>query len=372
MEKKDKLEAMKNLDFSFRTKPFKGRHVMTVENLTFGYEGQQPLIKDLNFSVGPGDRICVVGKNGKGKTTLLKLLAGTLTPQSGSMAYNPNIVTGFYEQTNIKTLVDSRTVAEEILYSDAGVDQQMARNIAGAMMFEGDSALKKISVLSGGEKARVMLGKLLATPVNLLLLDEPTNHLDMDSCDALLEAIDNFDGVVIMVTHNEMFLHALARRLIVFQNDEVYMFEGTYNRFLEKGGWQDDEKGGPSVHQSKAEVRAETVSDAPRMNKKELRKLRSEIVSERGKVTKPIEKKIARAEDDIVVQEKEIERINARMLEASQAGDGQKIAKLSQTIHNCQTIIDKRFEEMEKLTAELEAHNAVFDQRLAELGGDGE
>ncbi len=108
-------------------------------------------------------------------------------------------------------------------------------------MFEGDAALKKISVLSGGERSRVLLAKILATPVNLLLLDEPTNHLDMESCDALVAALDSFEGAVVMVTHNEMFLHALAQRLIVFQDEMPYVFEGSYQWFLEKGGWGDDE-----------------------------------------------------------------------------------------------------------------------------------
>ena len=103
----------------------------------------------------------------------------------------------------------------------ADVDRQTARNICGAMMFSGDDALKRISVLSGGEKSRVMLGRLLVTPVNVLLLDEPTNHLDMESSDALLAAIDSFEGVVVMVTHNEMFLHALAHRLVVFDVGEI-------------------------------------------------------------------------------------------------------------------------------------------------------
>ena len=100
--------------------------------------------------------------------------------------------------------------------------------------------MKKISVLSGGEKSRVLLGKILVTPLNLLLLDEPTNHLDMDSCDALLAAIDSFEGTVIMVTHNEMFLHALAERLVVFQDDGITLFEGSYRLFSEKTGWDEE------------------------------------------------------------------------------------------------------------------------------------
>ena len=181
LEKKDKLGQIDTLDFSFRSEPFRGKHVLSVSNASFAYDAASPLIENFDLSVNAGDRICVVGKNGKGKTTLLKLLAGSLDPQDGEIQYNPSVKKGFFEQTNIQTLDERRTVEEEILYSHAGIDRQAARNICGAMMFEGNSALKKISVLSGGEKSRVLLGKILVTPLNLLLLDEPTNHLDMDS-----------------------------------------------------------------------------------------------------------------------------------------------------------------------------------------------
>lgn len=173
MEKRDKLEEVKGLDFSFRTKPFKAKQVLSVEDLSFAWGAGRPLFEALRFSILAGERICVVGKNGKGKTTLLKVLAGNLTPATGKITYNPQVEVGVFEQTNIQRLVDSRTVEEEILYAQPDVDRQKARNICGAMMFEGDSALKKIGVLSGGEKSRVMLGQLLVTPVNLLMLDEP-------------------------------------------------------------------------------------------------------------------------------------------------------------------------------------------------------
>ena len=241
MDKRDKLDTIKTLDFSFRSKSFQAKYAMYIHNLSFSYDPQTPLIRDLSITVNPRDRICVIGKNGKGKTTLLKLLADTLTPNSGTITCSPTITKGVFEQTNIKTLVDSRTVVEEISFSHPGLDSQTAWNICGAMMFEDEHALKKISVLSGGEKSRVMLGKLLATPLNLLLLDEITNHLDMESCDALLAALDDFEGAVIMVTHNEMFLHALAQRLIVFQHDGAHVFEGTYQHFLDKEGWEDEE-----------------------------------------------------------------------------------------------------------------------------------
>lgn len=365
MEKKEKLDQMKLLDFSFRSSPFPGKRALTANNLDFAYERGKNLIKDFNITIEAGERVCVVGKNGKGKTTLLKLLAGVLVPQAGETVYHPSIGKGFFEQTNVNSLVDARTVEEEILYSHADMDRQRARNICGAMMFSGDDALKRISVLSGGEKSRVMLGKLLATPINLLLLDEPTNHLDMESCDALLTAIDFFEGTVIMVTHNEMFLHSLAERLIVFQNDHIEVFDGSYREFLEKDGWHD--KGSLARRSgSKTPQRETTV----RLTKKEMRRQKSDIIAHRSKITAPLEKRIARLENDIESHEVELDRHNQAMQQASQKQDVKRITELSRAIHANQSAIDKYFDELEKITHELDSHNADFEKQLQVLDNE--
>jgi ATP-binding cassette subfamily F protein 3 len=361
MEKRDKLEASKNLDFAFRHQSFPAKQALRVEGLTFGYTPEENLIRGLDLTVGAGDRICIIGKNGRGKTTLLKLLAETLSPDAGTVSYHPAAVTGLYEQTNISSLVATRTVEEEVLYSDAGVERQLARNICGAMMFEGDVALKKINVLSGGEKSRVMLGKLLARRVNILLLDEPTNHLDMESCDALLAALDDFAGAVIMVTHNEMFLHALAEKLVVFQGDRTEVFDGTYGEFLEKIGWQEEDAEGGDPERSEAEPAA------PKLSKKESRKKRSEILSEKNRLVKPIEKEITAVEKRIEDQEARLEALNRDLMAASEAGNGQEISTLSRELHACQSDIDENFETLEKLMTEMEKHAAGFDRQLEEL-----
>ena len=363
MEKSDKLQKIKTLDFSFRNKPLGAKYIMSAKNLSFSYHPDNQLIDQFDITVSAGDRVCVVGKNGQGKTTLLKLMAGKLKPLSGEIVYNPQREKGFYEQTNIQSLVDSRTVEEEILYAHEDIDRQLARNICGAMMFEGDSALKKIAVLSGGEKARVMLGKLLVTPVNLLLLDEPTNHLDMESSDALLAAIDSYEGTVIMVTHNEMFLHALADRLIVFTDNGTDIFEGGYAEFLEKGGWHDeDDKPGLKEKLQKQAKSSEKI------NKKEIRKLRSEIITERSRTLKPLEERIRKTEDNIDDYEKELESLNHAMIEASQNSNGNRIAEISRAIHACQAAIEESFDLLESLTENLDTQNAGFQKRLEELG----
>ena len=366
MEKTDRLDDVATLEFEFRSHPYKGKNLLNAEGLSYAYDTAQPLIHGVNLHIGARDRICVIGKNGKGKTTLLKMLAGELTPDSGKIALTPGVRAGFYEQTNVKSLVDDRTVEEEITFSHEDVDRQLARNICGAMMFQGDLALKKIKVLSGGEKSRVMLGKLLATPLNLIFLDEPTNHLDMESCDSLLGAIDNFEGAVVMVTHNEMFLHALAQRLIVFKNDTIFLFEGSYQDFLEKVGW--DEESSDDVR-DRDDVCCETDDghgepSASRLSKKELRRIRSEIINERSKALKPYEKEMARVEKEIEKNEGMIEELNREMLEASQAGDGKRIGALSKQIHQCQATIDSRYNRFEELSEIIDGKNAWYEEKL--------
>ena len=361
MEKKEKLDTLRDLEFSFREAPFKGRHLMTVEDLAFGYDAEAPLFEGLGLTINQHDRIAVVGRNGQGKTTLLNVLAGELEAGRGQIQVNPNVRMGFFDQTHINRLVGERTVEEEILWAGEDLDRQTARNICGAMMFSGDEALKPVKVLSGGEKSRVLLGQLLARRLNLLLLDEPTNHLDMESCDALLEAIDAFDGAVIMVTHNEMFLHAVARRLIVFQNRQATLFEGSYQEFLDRLGWHDESD---ISHTGRG---AGSASAGIRLSKKDARRERSEIIALRSRAVKPLEKQIARAEQLIEAGDARLQALHGAMQEATAAGDGPRIAELGKAIHACEQEIETQFAHLEELTDQLELQSRRFDKQLKRL-----
>jgi ATP-binding cassette subfamily F protein 3 len=360
-EKRIKLENIKALEFSFRSKPFYGDYLMNVDGLSFSYNSSEPLIKDFSISIKSRDRICVIGRNGKGKTTLLKILAGKLTPKKGEIHSKAAVQKGYFEQTNVASLVESRTVEEEILSVHPGNERQHVRDICGAMLFEGDHALKKIKVLSGGEKSRVMLGKILVTPVNLLLLDEVTNHLDMESCDSLLAALDSFDGAVIMVTHNEMFLHALAKRLIVFQSSGITVFEDTYQSFLEDIGWEEE-----GQVQFSRQIENKTPS-SPKLNKKELRRLRSELITERSHVLKPLEQRISHIEQDIEANELRIKELNDEMIVVSQSPDGAKISEISIALHSCKKNIDKLFDELEERSNTYEEKSRYFKEELEKI-----
>lgn len=354
MEKKEKLEAIKNLEFSFKYKSITSKQIMRAENISFSYDGKNCLVKDLSIIIGSEDKIAVIGKNGRGKSTLLKLFAGILSPQSGSIIYHTGCAKGYYEQTNVSSLNPESTIEEEIQSVSDTFDRTYVRSICGSMLFSQDDALKKIKVLSGGEKSRVMLGKIIASPLNVLMLDEPTNHLDMDACDSLIEAVDNFEGAVIMVTHNEMFLHALANRLIVFQDEYPYIFEGTYEEFLEKEGWK--EEGGVKEKEVKTKV-----------TKKDARKLRSEIISERNKVIKPLEEKSTSLENSISEYEEEVNKLNELLIEASSNNQGELIGEYGKRLSELNKLIDDAFEELDKIVQELEIKQKDYDEKLNKI-----
>lgn len=240
MDTKVKLADIANLDFDFSYKPYGSSNEMVeVRGLTFGYDPNQLLMKDLSFKVAPTDKICIIGKNGHGKSTLLKLLTGELTPLKGDIRVESKVEYGYFGQMNLERLNLHHTIVEELETVEENIDIQKVRRTAAQMLFSGDEAFKKISVLSGGEKSRVMLGKILLTPSNLLLLDEPTNHFDMESSESLMNAIKNFKGAVLIVTHNEYFLREIANKLIVFDGGKTFVFTGTYDDFLKQVGWKE-------------------------------------------------------------------------------------------------------------------------------------
>lgn len=365
LEKKERLEklaAIDSLDFSFRSLPMPGKALMRAEDLSFSYDGKRPfLIDGFNLTVTKNDRIGIIGKNGKGKSTLMKLLARLLEPIQGRVETHPQVVTGYFEQANTAQLVAERTVLEEVMAASPDCSLQQARNICGAMLFEGDLALKKISVLSGGEKSRVLLGKILATPVNLLLLDEPTNHLDMESSDTLLEAIDSFDEAVIMITHNEMFLHALANRLIVFDRNRILLHEGTYQEFLDRVGWEGD--------QAEATGAADdpSLNDREASDRKTLRRERAELIQRRSETLRPLEERISRLEASISRLEEEVSANNDLLIRASRTGDGEEIAALSKKNTDLETKIHELYEELVEVTLLHEKNVNEFEDSFNRL-----
>ena len=358
MGRREKLLEDKILGFKFNSVPFLGKSLLKAEDLSFSFDSQDRLlIEELNVSMEKNDRIGIIGKNGKGKTTLLNLFADELKPVSGGIERHPNLKVAYFGQMNIDRLDNQKTVEDEILTIHPDHNRQVVRSICGLMMFEGDKALKKIKVLSGGEKSRVMLGKLLVSPANLLLLDEPTNHLDMDSVDSLLEAIDAFDNAVVIVTHSEMILHAVATRLIVFDDEKVSVFEGTYQDFLDRVGWKNE-----NFLKSSSEMGQKVKNK--QISKKDLRRARAEIITERSSVLGDLKKRSEELESIIISWENQVEQDTHALLEASQKGDGESINRLSKSVHESKKKIETLFNELAILTSEYEEKVIEFEGKL--------
>ncbi|CUI17956.1 ABC transporter ATP-binding protein [Candidatus Protochlamydia naegleriophila] len=239
------MENLKNLyqlDFQFNGAPFPGKKMLEVEDIAFAYDptAEKPLIDHLSLLIEKGERVAIIGKNGRGKSTILRLLAGELNPLKGEAKRSDNLAIGYFGQTNIDRLHPKHTIEEEISSANSKLNFTQVKKICGLMMFSGDKSCKRNGVLSGGEKSRVLIGKIIATPCNLLLLDEPTHHLDMESIEALIDAIEDFEGAVIIVTHSELILKRMGLdKIVVCHEGRQELFLGTYEEFLDKNGWEE-------------------------------------------------------------------------------------------------------------------------------------
>lgn len=343
------LAEVQTLDFSFTHQECPGKVLIEVKDLQFGYDKSQPLFRGLNFAIQRQDKVAVIGKNGKGKSTLLNVLAGDLVADHGTIRSHPSLLLGHFGQTNITRLHPSNTVEEEILSANPAMGQQRVRNICGTMMFAGDLAKKKVTVLSGGERARVLLGKLLARPTNLLILDEPSNHLDQQSVEALLEELKAYPGAVIVVTHSESFVRALADKLIVFKDDTAEWHLGTYDDFLARGGWGDEETDAPTSKKS---------------NYKEAKAQRSEIILERSRELAPLKKSIEQLEAQITKSEERIKELEALLLEISAGHQSGSVPMLNQELGKLRKKVDADFEKLTEVSLKHDERLAHYERLL--------
>lgn len=334
MQEMDALETIKNLDFKFNYKEIHTKVLGEIKELSFGYTQDKTLFSNLEFYINRGDKIAVIGKNGKGKSTLLNCIANLLRP-SGSIKLHDAVEIGHFGQTNISRLNENNTIEEEIREENSNLSTTNVKGLCAAMMFAGEDASKKIKVLSGGEKSRVMLGKILAKESNLLLLDEPTNHLDRESIESLVEEIKVFKGSTIIVTHSEYILNNLIDKFIVFHQDKCEVFHGSYQEFLEKIGWGEEEVSGPKKS---------------KLSNKELNVLKRELTNERSKKLKPIRNQLQKLEELIMNLETKVDELNETLLKASNESNGELIQSSSIELKKSQELIETSFLELETLS----------------------
>ena len=237
IERMDKVEAPegddRKLDFSFPQPQRSGIKVIKLEDIHHAY-GENVVYRGIGFQAERGQRTVLVGPNGAGKSTLLKILADVLTPQAGTRTLGHNVKAGYYSQYRVDMLNPDRTVLEEAFDTPQRLTEQFVRTLLGCFLFCGDDVFKKVDVLSGGEKSRLALVKLLLDPPNLLLMDEPTTHLDLSSIDALAYALDQFQGTLIFISHDVYFIRSLANHVVHVNAGQLTHYPGGYQYYLDK------------------------------------------------------------------------------------------------------------------------------------------
>ncbi|HEY6880811.1 MAG TPA: ABC-F family ATP-binding cassette domain-containing protein, partial [Polyangiales bacterium] len=355
METVETLEKAQVMRFTFPPTERCSNDVLVAEHISKSY-GDRKVLDDVNLRIARGARIAIIGPNGAGKTTLLKILASELEANSGTVTLGHHVKVGYFAQHHADKLHPDSTPYQEVAEVDPSSGMTRVRTVLGAFLFRGDDVDKKIRVLSGGERARVALARLLLKPGNFLLMDEPTNHLDLGSSESLAESLASYDGTLLFVSHNRSFVKHLATEIWNLENGKVEVYPGTLDEFMYALRQRQDAAEKPSSTGS-----ALPNKSAPVESDKERKRREAELRQQRSKVLKPLKDKVSKLEAQIEKVEAAHKEITAQLADPTIYGDAKKSSQLL-------TEFSDRKSELAKLTAEWEELSLQIEQKEAELG----
>lgn len=358
--------------FKFPQPQRSGQRVITLENVKFGYPvvatsssqsqgGEAPppprlIYENLNFEAERGQRTVLVGPNGAGKSTLLKLLAEVLVPLAGERKLGHNVKFGYFAQHRAQALNPQHTVWQEACDTPQRVTEQAIRNLLGSFLFRGDDIDKRVSVLSGGEKSRLALVKLLLDPPNLLLMDEPTTHLDLASVDALIEALKQFEGTLIFISHDVHFIRALSNHCIRVEAGTLRHFPGGYQYYLDKTGQSARAALTSSGFNPPA---AASKPTAPQVDRKEQRRIEAEQRQARSKKRKELQTRSAALEKEITDLEAKERDYAAELEKPETYHSGGRATQINRELCHVTDRLAEATAEWEKTSTELAALEAA-------------
>ena len=340
------------LHLRFPPAPRSGSYPVIIEGLAKSY-GAHVVFSGATFTIHRGDKVAFVGKNGEGKSTLVKCIMGEITDYEGTLKLGHNVRIGYFVQNQAQLLDESKTVFETIDYVATGDIRTKIRDILGAFMFGGEAADKKVRVLSGGERSRLAMIRLLLEPVNLLILDEPTNHLDMRSKDVLKDALRDFDGTLIVVSHDREFLDGLVDKVYEFGHGRIREHLGGIYDFLERKKMENlrelERRNTPMSPSLSAAITPKEVHAAP---ERSAQKLSYEEQKEQARRLRKLEKAVADSEREIANMERKISELEARMATPEGAADASLFAEHDKLQKALSDAIDHWTKATEALDAE--------------------
>ena len=339
------------LHLRFPPAPRSGSYPVIIEGLAKSY-GAHVVFSGATFTIHRGDKVAFVGKNGEGKSTLVKCIMGEITDYEGTLKLGHNVRIGYFAQNQAQLLDESKTVFETIDYVATGDIRTKIRDILGAFMFGGEAADKKVRVLSGGERSRLAMIRLLLEPVNLLILDEPTNHLDMRSKDVLKDALRDFDGTLIVVSHDREFLDGLVDKVYEFGHGRIREHLGGIYDFLERKKMENlrelERRNTPMSPSLSAAIAPKKVHATP---ERSAQKLSYEEQKEQARRLRKLEKAVADSEREIANMERKISELEARMATPEGAADASLFAEHD----NLQKVLSDAMDHWAKATEALDA-----------------
>ena len=361
LEKVERIElprATKRVHYSFPKPKRSGQEVITLQNVKKSY-GDNVVYRELNLTLSRGDRVALVGPNGAGKSTLLKMLAGVLPPDDGDRKIGHNVTSGYYAQYLLDLLREESTLLEELQGVAKGESETNMRQILGGFLFHGDDVRKRISVLSGGEKARVALAKLLVQGSNLLLMDEPTNHLDIASREVLADALNDYDGTICFITHDRTLISQVANKVIEIDNGVAAVFPGNYEGYLYR-----KEIRGSRVSSEKYDLLANVVTNAD-VQETGSNSRRSFKEGRRRDLKK--QERQARTRADTINAtlngiEAEISEMETLFSAPSQFNDAQDLMSLGEKYKKLKSKAQSLWDEWDVLSTEADEINAQLDE----------
>jgi ATP-binding cassette subfamily F protein 3 len=353
LEKIDRIEVedeLANVSFSFPEPERSGQVVMRLENIKKSY-GDNVVFDGLDYEIERGDKIAVVGPNGAGKSTMIRILAGIESIQGGERNEGHKVTTNYFAQHQAEDLDLKKDALEVMMSAGSNEKESRLRSILGSFLFRGDDVFKKVKVLSGGEKSRLALAKMLLSPANFLIFDEPTNHLDMSSKNILQQALQQYEGTCVIVSHDRAFLDPIVDKVLEVQKNRVRTYLGNVSYFLDKKKEEAEaQKNSGASEQSKS-----TSSDDSSLSRKEQRRIEAERRNKISKEVNPIKKKLEKVEKEIEQAESRKNEIEALMAEVDFYDDADRVKKTSLEYENIKMDLTDKYSKWEEYANRIEA-----------------